>query len=76
MTSPIQAPATVGVRVSCPSCGEAGILAVEVASRLFMVEGERSKLSVRSRTQALPHICGQLTIQAALDELEQGGSDD
>jgi hypothetical protein len=70
MAQLVTTPETVGVKVRCPSCGETGILPVHLASRLVMVEGENSKLGVRARAVALPHLCGQLTIEEALRELE------
>ena len=73
MTMVVQAPETIGVKVRCPSCGETGILPVQLAARLTMVEGENSKLGIRAKAPALPHLCGQLTIEEALRELEGDG---
>lgn len=70
MTTVVGTPETIGVRVRCPSCGETGVVPVQLASRLTMVEGENSKLGVRAKSPALPHLCGQLTIDEALRELE------
>ena len=67
----VETPDSIGVRVRCPSCGETGIVPVALASRLTMVEGENSKLGVRAKAPALPHLCGQLTIAEALRELEE-----
>lgn len=70
MTTIAETPETIGVRVRCPSCGETGVIPMTLASRLTMVEGENSKLGVRAKVAALPHLCGQLTIEAALREIE------
>lgn len=69
MTTIVETPDTIGVKVRCPSCGEVGVVPVQLASRLTMVEGENSKLGIRAKAPALPHLCGQLTIDAALREL-------
>lgn len=70
MATVVGTPETIGVRVRCPSCGEQGVVPVALASRLTMVEGENSKLGVRAKAPALPHLCGQLTIEEALRALE------
>jgi hypothetical protein len=70
MVTIAETPETIGVKVRCPSCGETGVLPMQLASRLTMVEGENSKLGVRAKAAALPHLCGQLTIAEALRELE------
>jgi hypothetical protein len=74
VTTVVETPDTIGVRVRCPSCGERGVVPVELVSRLTMIEGEHSKLGIRAKAPALPHLCGQLTIEEALRELEDGGA--
>jgi hypothetical protein len=73
MTAIVATPDTIGVKVRCPSCGETGVVPVQLASRLTMVEGELSKLGIRAKAPALPHLCGQLTIDEALRELGADG---
>lgn len=71
---PIETPDTVNVRVVCPACGESGLVPIDLASRLTMVAGERSKLGVRAKAPTLPHLCGQLTIAEAMRKLEDGNA--
>ena len=54
----------------CPSCGELGAVPATLATRLVMVKGEPATLGLRVKAAKLPHSCGQLTISAALSELE------
>ena len=61
-------PATIGVRVRCPNCGDEGVVPVALASRVTMTEGLPSRVGVRVRAPTLPHLCGQLTIAAAIAE--------
>lgn len=56
------------VRARCPACGDEGLLSLELATRLVMIEGEASRLSVRAKGTRVRHVCGQLSIDDAIAE--------
>ena len=58
------------IRARCPACGDEGLLSIEFATRLTMIEGEDSRLSIRSKGTKLRHNCGQLTIDQAMAEVD------
>jgi len=61
------------IRARCPSCGDTGLLSIEFATRLTMIEGEQSRLSIRSKGTRIRHACGQLTIDKAIAEADAQG---
>ena len=61
------------IRARCPSCGDTGLLSIAFATRLTMIEGEQSRLSIRSKGTKLRHECGQLTIDGAMHEADRQG---
>ena len=71
MSTPQIAGGLYNVVLVCPSCGELGAIPATLATRLVMVRGEPATLGLRVKAARLPHACGQLTITAALEELER-----
>jgi hypothetical protein len=76
MSTPQIAGGLYTVILVCPSCGEVGAIPATLATRLVMVRGESATLGLRVKAAKLPHSCGQLTITAALEELEPPPSED
>lgn len=63
MHTPIVAPESVQVVVSCPNCNATATVAVKVASRVVLDDDGTGTLGARCKAPKVPHVCGQTTLE-------------
>lgn len=66
-TGEVVTPATVFVHAECPRCGIPVGVMVALTS-VLTVDLEGAEISVKAKSKARSHVCGQLTLDAATDE--------
>ena len=58
----IPTPAEIDVELECPQCGVIESVGAKLTTRLVVEKGAASKLSLRTRSLRLEHVCGQGTL--------------